>query len=314
MTPKTFFIIQGPVVTFGQGPNNQPYGFTALETILENIRRISAVESPYIVCTWKPKNEREVSVHNELVKQKINLLVIDEPAVYDPDHRFKHHYAIMKAMESNRDKSVSSYCKIRTDQLIPEQCFQQLLDRGDDKLLVSELMRDNPLYIGDFIYSARCEVFERFINLQLKEGVLHPSIGQDIGLKFMLGDNPQFSLIKDYLFDFTDISACWADFAAIHLLTLSKHSWCDITWRGRRIGDFLNAENFCFNPAELGNIKSGRLTVCRRLIGDYSRLAKKRGRVSLWFFADYMLMIAERITSISYIKKRFCKIFSFGRK
>lgn len=59
MNKNTFFIIQGPVITFGQGPNNRIEGFNAFSIIAENIKNILSLGHSCILCAWKPKNERE---------------------------------------------------------------------------------------------------------------------------------------------------------------------------------------------------------------------------------------------------------------
>lgn len=53
------FVIQGPLVTFGQGPNNSSVGFNTYESIVANVERIDKMNSDYIVVTWLPKNDNE---------------------------------------------------------------------------------------------------------------------------------------------------------------------------------------------------------------------------------------------------------------
>ena len=61
---KIGIVIQGPLVTYGQGPNNSNGGFYSLETILENVERMSKFGFCYIVSTWVPLNIQEKEMNN----------------------------------------------------------------------------------------------------------------------------------------------------------------------------------------------------------------------------------------------------------
>lgn len=303
MNKNTFFIIQGPVITFGQGPNNRIEGFNTFSTITENIKHILSFGHSYILCAWKPKNEREREIIDQLCQNDINIIVIDEPKEVDPDHRFKHHFSILEAYNYVKDKCNADYfCKIRTDQLIPISGLQYILNYNGRKLIVSELMQNNPLYVGDFVYAGSRATFERFIYSQLKFRSIHfhPCIAQDIGVKFMLemgGTIEKFSLFKDYFWNFDRISKRWMEFTQDHILTLSENIWNNIEWRGRRIGDILESSHFCFDSSKLAIAHASRFKVLFQLIDDYARFDRKTKKISFWIFLNYALRIFKRIVS-----------------
>jgi len=46
-------IIQGPIISFGQGPNNVKAGFSALNSIENNIKNFLPYVSKIVVSTWE---------------------------------------------------------------------------------------------------------------------------------------------------------------------------------------------------------------------------------------------------------------------
>ena len=59
-------IIQGPLITFGQGPNNSIEGFNSYYTITENIKAINRLGFNYIISTWNANNSDELTIIKQL--------------------------------------------------------------------------------------------------------------------------------------------------------------------------------------------------------------------------------------------------------
>ena len=180
-------VIQGPLITFGQGPNNSKEGFNTFQTIIQNIESIEKLGFQYILSTWKPSNKREEAVAVQLSDAEVNMIALDSPSVSDPDHRYKHHYGIQKGVEKI-DQDVDYIIKIRTDQLYKKDFWSFMVSiakKDTEKLCISELYHE-PFFMGDFVYAGKRSVIEKFITgfLGYKSKNYHPCLAMDIGIKY----------------------------------------------------------------------------------------------------------------------------------
>ena len=80
---KIGVVIQGPFITYGQGPNNKPEGFNSVETILKNINNIKNSGFKYVLSTWLPQNDSEKIILDNLLKDGINISCNKVPNVSD---------------------------------------------------------------------------------------------------------------------------------------------------------------------------------------------------------------------------------------
>ncbi|MCK4784325.1 MAG: hypothetical protein KAV87_11280 [Desulfobacteraceae bacterium] len=256
---KTGVIIQGPLITFGQGSNRSPKGFSTYQTIRDNVERIKSLGLEHVICTWQPVSNTETQIADKLQNNGLNVLILDTPKLADPDHRYKHHFAIKAGFDHLRNQDAIEFViKIRTDMLIPKEIFLWLLDQMrncPDKLIVSELYDDGN--IGDFIYSGSAKILDEFLSSVLKHGNfnIHPSIGTDIGLKFLAHKtkttlNPLHLPMGIYYMFFlmrrNKHFSRWCHFVYENLLILPEKLWKDIIWRDKKMADVMSGPYLLF--------------------------------------------------------------------
>jgi len=199
MAKKIGVIIQGPLVTYGQGPNNSVCGFDTFKTIVENIETIKLLGFEYIVSTWDPVSDLEINIVAQLREAKIDVLICKIPSMTDPDHRYKHHYGIMKGVDHlTACGKIEILINIRTDMIISRVLFNWIIAHiysYPARMVVSELLKNEAFYIGDFVYAAKTEVIQKFLNnfLHFQSTNLHPSIASDIGIKTLVSNNVSVS-------------------------------------------------------------------------------------------------------------------------
>ena len=263
---KLGVVIQGPLVSFGQGPNNSIGGFDTLETMLKNIKAMGEYDICYIVSTWSPSNQQEQNIFDSLEESDVNISHDLSPIEFDPDHRYKQHFGILKGAEILLEKhgEITHFAKIRTDMLMPESFWEWVCatcNKNEDRLYVSELM-DRPFYQGDFVYLAKREVFFSFLTTVVgyKGRIIHPSIAFDMGLKhcearnfgykYGHGQGGKIRFLIDFLFRPGYVRNNWNKFIFQYMGVIPGEIWLDIKWRDRRIGSFLQAAWFKFDSFE----------------------------------------------------------------
>lgn len=270
---KIGIVIQGPLVTYGQGPNNSNGGFYSLETILENVERMSKFGFCYIVSTWVPLNIQEKEMINALENASIRIIQNLTPQIFDPDHRYKQHFGVLRGAEAllRMYGDVTHLVKIRTDMLMPEVFWEWayvVSEKADKKLYVSELM-NSPFYQGDFIYLADREVFLAFMTtvVNYKNRIIHPSIAFDMGIKncetrnfvgvYGGGFFWRIYFLVDFIFRADVVRKHWNEFIGKYVGVMPVSIWVNIKWRERSIGSFLDSSLFKFDTLELTqNVKT----------------------------------------------------------
>lgn len=254
---KLFCIIQGPLITYGQGPNNIKEGYRAAQSILANIDTIKINNIDYLFVTWHPKNIDEEIELNLLAEKNINLKLLNPPNIIDPDHRFKHHFSIKCALDSINLENYEFILKLRSDQIITSECIDNLINRNSDRLIVSELMNGNSFYVGDFIYFAKTKIFIEFIDSQLiKCHFLHPVIANDIGFKYFLfkTNKSYISILFYYLFNQKKSNQDWISFSDSFIETLRLKDWNQMLWRGNQISNIISSTPFYFSDTKHVNM------------------------------------------------------------
>lgn len=277
-------IIQGPLISFGQGPNNSNSGFDTLETILENVARINKYGHCYIVSTWSPSNEQEQNIINALERGNVSVIHNLPPKLFDPDNRYKQHYGVLRGTEVLLEMcaEITYFVKIRTDMLMPETFWEwtyEVIGKDEKKLYVSELM-NKPFYQGDFIYLADKENFLAFLVtvVNYKSHIIHPSIAFDMGIKYCEASNfglnyghgffGRVRFLIDFFLRTGAVRKYWNQFISKHVGVMPETIWIDINWRGRRIGTFLKGSWFKFDNSEITQ-KVGFFENIRTLIKEY---------------------------------------------
>jgi len=280
---KLLCIIQGPLITYGQGPNNHKGGFNIFDSLLKNVMILKSEQIEYVYVTWEPKNFEEKELEKKLLLNKINFHTITPPDCLDIDHRFKHHYSLLHALNYVEKDNYDLIFKIRSDQVINGEIINDLKSSDLNKLFVSELMINNPFYVGDFIYAATPTIFYDFLNSQAKNNyLLHSVIANDIGMKYFISKSKRskfFLLILYFLFPNRASKKWWA-FAEKNIQMLKESNWNDIQWRGREIRSIINSNKFIFSDSllfetdefKMSNLKyyfNGIVSLLRKLVRQW---------------------------------------------
>ncbi len=194
---KWGLVIQGPLVTYGQGPNNVDSGFSAFSTIKTNLSNFYPFVDAIVLSTWEgsdPKFSNEEYNNFVVIENKL-------PVTRDPDNRRKQFITTLegcKYLSLNTD--ITHILKIRTDQIINPSIIEWLNSFFDvsnnknrvgyefqqDYLVFSDMLTENPFYMGDFIFAGTKKDMISFCsaNLEFTYKNLHPSIGTDYILKY----------------------------------------------------------------------------------------------------------------------------------
>jgi hypothetical protein len=241
-------LIQGPLISYGQGPNNSTSGFIAESTIIENSILFNKYNIEHVVVTWKTINFHELSIINHLEELGIKILSLTPPQENDYDHRFKHHYALSTAFSILNSDNYEYIGKIRTDQLVLEQFIENLILFNSEKILISELMKSNDFYLGDFTYFGKTKNLKYFIDSQIKKNFFHTIIANDIGMKFYVAKNNYNSkiLLLNYFFRPKLSNKKWTKFVNDNIETIDSNIWDEIRWRGKKMKDIVDKKYFLF--------------------------------------------------------------------
>jgi len=289
-------VIQGPLISYGQGPNNVIGGFNVCDTVLSNLKQIKARGYDYIVCVWRPTTDQESMALKQLADNLARVLVLDLPDIFDPDHRYKHHYAIRQGI-NRLNKDCEYIIKIRNDMLMPDDFWDWLSTNMDHRLVVSELI--SPFYLGDFIYAGWKETVINFLNsiLVFNNRIIHPSITSDNGLKYFSSKNKKAinldnGLMYLYLFKTKNVIQQWNNFIASNINVIPQNIWGKIKWREKMMSEIINIDSFKFNilPILVG-------LDLQFLMEEYYRFYKNRNEKKYLFakIASRMVKIGIKI-------------------
>ncbi len=255
-------IIQGPLVSFGQGPNNSPTGFETDVSLDRNLAEISKRGFDFIVVLWTPANERESAILKRILMltDDNNIVITNPPKNYDPDHRFKQIYGANEGFKKiTSHKEIDYWVRIRIDMVYPNEFWDFIgyhSQKKENKLLISELF--NCFYFGDFVFGGNHIIFKHFLNTLIlyQDSIIHPCIAMDFGMKYMKSfvdmGMRKISSNVFYLFFFfyrnrKSIYQKWESFVRRSVDTIPKEIWEKIIWRNNQISKIVNSDSFCFD-------------------------------------------------------------------
>jgi hypothetical protein len=296
---KIAVVIQGPLISFGQGPNNNSNGFDVRETVKENVRQISARGFPYTVATWSPINQREHDILSMMQVEGVEVNVMPIPTISDPDHRFKHHYGIAQAANILPGDFI---IKIRTDMLMPPAFWDWIINAIDDRLIVSELI--SPLYLGDFVYAGSRSTVLEFLNtiIEYQGSDIHPSITSDTGLKYLIHKRNftlDKSLLRFYVFNKVELTTAWNGLIENCINVIPVELWREIKWRGKPMNSILNVDAFKFDASP-----SQKLPDTRFLLDEYMRYFTKRQNKKLLIATKLAIWLHRKGRRVSRISSK----------
>lgn len=285
---KIGVVIQGPLVTYGDGPNNIPSGFSVFESIQSNVRLLAKEHIPCIVSTWLPRTTTEREVLIQLRKAKIPYTIHTPPQLIDPYNCYKQHLSILFGMKPLLKQKCQYIVKIRTDQVLPEAFYSWLklyTQNHQKRLLVSELLKHHPFYLGDFIIGAEAHTFISYLKGILKhpQAIYFPLSAFDDGLKYLLETNrliynryiPRW-LYTYYLILFQHglLSNIWNSFLRDKISVIPFSIWKEVIWRGKKMSVVVSPEAFQFTNVPAASL-FGRLYFFSFLSVSYLRLWNK---------------------------------------
>jgi hypothetical protein len=186
---KIGLVIQGPIITFGQGPNNAVNGFDSRDCIIKNINNFSDKVECIILSTWEGE---EVSFVNKIS----NVDIVTSPLIEGEfkDNRLRQFITTINGIKfAKRYYNLTHIIKIRTDQLIDAEIliswcklfFEIDTFRNKDKIIFSDKLKNQPFYLGDFIFVGAVNQLIKFCEANIRPYNLHPIIGIDYILKYL---------------------------------------------------------------------------------------------------------------------------------
>jgi hypothetical protein len=257
-------IIQGPIISFGQGPNNVKAGFSALNSIENNIKNFLPYVSKIVVSTWEDSGLNFQDKYSSKVVL-IENIVPDK----DPDNRIKQFastYSGAKYLTLN--SKVTHILKIRTDQVVDPKIIEWFnhfftkhynsinkeLKHQESYLFFSDMMKNNPFYMGDFIFAGKSNDIVSFCksNLQFKGKNIHPEIGKDYILKYLLLNSSLFWKFFykkiPFLWQVSNnsneaIQSYWTYIMNTGMAVIPSSFFWSIIWRNRLMSDVISDSN-----------------------------------------------------------------------
>lgn len=304
-------VIQGPRMTFGQGPNNTPQGFDSADVVGRNVRNFRNAGCEVVVSSWLECELSEAAHGARLVESSAPR--------FDPDNRRKQFVSMLAGCQA-LSKEVTHVLKIRTDQLVPTTLLEWIesvvetdlssesRSTGPGRIVVSEFLPIADYYVGDFVFGGKRDDVQSFaeVNVGFGPKVLHPTIGVDYVLKYLSRVEPSFeerlSPLVPYAIQIADprnVDArdAWHAWKYMYFVPLPREEFMKFEWRGRDMPSVLDWSRFEFNDEAQGvqrQSSPGRLTAWRVLASKvyeaYSRYWRARRRATatslvraLWF-------------------------------
>jgi hypothetical protein len=302
-------VIQGPLVTFGQGGNNRESGYEATVAINENIKAFSSKVTKIIVSTW----ENSGFVSDEDIT---NVVILENalPCGSDPDNRKKQFLSTQAGIKYLAlNSNVSHVLKIRTDQIVPPIIIEWLTEffisqqptsgsKKHGKIVFSEFIKSEKFFVGDFIFAAEISDLTNFVkaNVLLKNN-FHPSIGVDYFLKHIFcndQDNFKRVFVKGVpliaqisRIDIEVINNYWTYQLIENCSFLPRFISDEFIWRDRKMKD-INLKDFCYYEEWMSIRKKN----------EHFKLSNKKTEIF-----DVLLINSHALKSIKYEYKRYFK-------
>lgn len=245
-------IIQGPITTYGNGPNNAPMGFDARGCIKSNIKKFAPLVNQIVISTWVGSGlAADQFGHGVHIVE--NMPITD----WDYDNQRKQFYSTSQAVIwLSKNTDCTHIIKIRTDQELPEELIdwvqslyqtQPIAIPGQSGPIVfSEGIRQENFYLGDFIFIATTGDMLNLCGAILdRDKQLHPINANDYVLKFIHYVIPKSGIrgavINSVLLarNNSAIQKLWTEILKNRITVLPKEIYKKIIWRGRAMTDVL---------------------------------------------------------------------------
>lgn len=255
-------VIQGPVTTFGSGPNNSKEGFVTDRIILENIQTFAPHVKNIVISTWE---NCEIDARQFLIETKI---IENKPVIgFDFLNQRKQFITTQAGIEwLKKNTSCTHVLKIRTDQLVPVELiswlqrfyeksqFVKFKGQQENFLIFSEGLRSESFYAGDFIFSGTVNDLSQFCEAVLScNHLVHPMNASDYVLKWLQSLDPKYfskssSLIRSFLTARNSIAvqSMWNEVLNHRISFIPKEIYKKIQWRGKFMPNILESLDTAF--------------------------------------------------------------------
>jgi hypothetical protein len=263
---KVGLIIQGPIISHGQGVNSTRSGFNSINTIKTNIKNISNKFHNSVLVIWE--NDFK---NYELQNLTIEKVIVKPPTKYkDPDNRKKQIVGMKAGLDFlTLENSYDLIVRIRTDQEIPETAIDGIFNlfkdpqNLDSKIMCSEYMQSEPFYLGDFVIAGSTKNLEIFLHSNLKKfSPWVPMIGKSLSIKYLYEVESkiqkQFKIRFAFYFQLiylykSDLALYWEGFRDKYFIFLPKEHFLVIKWRGKKMEKIMDWSSFSFGPKGLNS-------------------------------------------------------------
>ena len=288
---KIGLIIQGPISSFGNGPNNSRGGFDAKEVVYKNINTFDSHVDKIIVSTWKGSGLNNLEIGQSAV------LLESEPILgFDFLNQRKQFFSMNAGLEWLRTNSDCTHAiKIRTDQLIPLELIDWTKEfysaslfsekYQKDYLIFSEGLKAESFYAGDFIIAGTLSDLSKLCNAVLvTKKIVHPMNAADyilkwlqsLDVKYLNGCSPLLiSLLTAK--NSIKIQRLWNQVLNARISLFPREIIKKIIWRGKPITEVIQSldtafffnEDISFRGENLEDVRSLRKTF--KLMREYWR-------------------------------------------
>ncbi len=286
---KFGLVIQGPVTTFGDGPNNSKEGFLTDDCINGNIESFSSLVEKIVISTWEGCGLSPTQSSSKVV-------IIENEAIHGFDflNQRKQFFTTQSGVEWLRKNTDCTHVlKIRTDQLVPPELIPWLQNfyensnfqarNQEDFLMFSEALKGESFYAGDFMFAGTIKDISNFCRAVLcAEGRVHPMNSCDYVLKWLqLIDNKFLSdssmLTRSFLTarNTLRIQYLWNEVLKDRICLPPKEIYKKIQWRGKPMPDVLESIDtaFFFNEDissyDISPIRTRSIWKTYKLMRDY---------------------------------------------
>lgn len=193
MKPIKFgLVIQGPVSSFGNGPNNSKEGFATEGVIRQNVQAFTPFVDSIVLSTLENSG-----LDDQEFLSKCKLLENKPVLGFDFLNQRKQFVTTSSGVKWLKENTGCTHVlKIRTDQLVPPELISWLKDfyeksqfnesNQEDFLFFSEALRSESFYAVNFIFSGTIGDMNRFCDAVLStKGMVHPMNASDYVLKWL---------------------------------------------------------------------------------------------------------------------------------
>jgi hypothetical protein len=288
MNKEIGVVIQGPLITYGQGPNISVSGFNTLETILLNIERIQKIGFEYVISTWEigDYDTESHNIMNQLKTRQAKILISPVPNLFDPDNRLKQKISIIRGIERLQKLNCKYIVKVRTDMIIPKEFWQEEIHRIvkiKDKIYVSEIL-NSPFYIGDFIVAGEISYFSKILNSMIIQKKYHPRIASNDGLQLYNTQDSldKYSAVKFLLFLVirkAKLIRDWEELIKKRIVIGNRNIFENIVWRGLKMSEVIPCEKFIFN-------------------GEVTKFNVQSFKEMIFVYKKYLCLVMKKINTI----------------